>query len=122
MGVEIYGYEGAGYQALVDYNGWRVAIIHSPEGRLENAISKIEKHLETDEVFILLVGEAALYVGEGMKKYKMEPGKIYNVKCGEWHCITMGENSKVAVVENSNTNEGNSVYRYFKEGECPVFP
>ena len=113
MGMDIYEFNGEGYMPLIDYNGWRVAIINFSEKLLQENISKIERHLKTDEVFILLRGEANLYVGEEMKKHIMEPGKIYNIKCGEWHCISMKENSKVAVVENSDTGKENTEYRYF---------
>lgn len=40
-----------------------------------------------------------------MKKQVMEKGKVYNIKCGEWHCISMPENGKVAVIENNGTGE-----------------
>lgn len=48
-----------------------------------------------------------------MKKQVMEKGKVYNIKCGEWHCISMPENGKVAVIENNGTGE--KEYYYFKE-------
>lgn len=111
--MEIFKFNGEGYRSLIEYNGWRVAIINSSEKLLEENICKIERHLETDEVFILLMGEAILYIGKDMKKTIMEQGKFYNVKCNEWHCISMKKNSKVAVVENSNTGEKNSEYYYF---------
>ena len=112
MNMDIYEFNGEGYMPLIDYNGWRVAIINFSEKLLQENICKMERHLETDEVFILLNGEANLYVGEEMKKYIMEPGKFYNIKCGEWHCISMKKDSKVAVVENSDTGKKNTEYRY----------
>ena len=48
-----------------------------------------------------------------MEKHIMEKGKIYVVKSGEWHCIAMTEDAKVAIMENSGTGPKNSEYRYF---------
>lgn len=112
MGLEIYEFNGEGYKPMLDYNGWRVALVNSAERLLDRNICKMERHLETDEVFALISGQATLYIGQEKKKYIMELGKIYNVKCGEWHCISMTENSKVIVIENSNTGEKNSEYHY----------
>jgi len=115
--MEIKEFNGEGYMPLTSFGGWCVAIAnYAPHLRPEN-LCKMERHLETDEVFILLQGEACLYIGADKKQYKMEPGKIYIVKCGEWHCISMTGNSKVAIIENNGTGPDNSEYQYYKTGE-----
>ena len=46
----------------------------------------MQRHNETDEVFVLLCGRCILFIGEGDEKVKavhaqdMQPFKIYNVK------------------------------------------
>lgn len=115
--MEIKEFYGGGYMPLISHNGWRVAIANYCERLREENICKAERHLNTDEVFILLQGEATLFEGNDMKRYPMEIGKIYNIKCGIWHCIAMKENTKVAIVENDDTGDKNSEYRYFEKGE-----
>ena len=114
MKLEISEFNGEGYSPLVSYNGWRVAIANACDRVLEENIYKIERHLNTDEVFILLQGEAVLHVGREMCRMPMEKGKIYTVKCGEWHCISMKQNTKVIIVENDDTGTENTEYFYFK--------
>ena len=113
MKLEIEEFNGEGFAPLVSYGGWRVAIVNMCERLREEKLCKIERHLETDEVFILLQGEATLHIGKEREKVPMEIGKIYNVKCGAWHAISMGENAKVAVVENQDTGKENTEFLYF---------
>ena len=63
----------------------------------------------TDEVFVLLEGQAVLYVED--QKYSMEIGTLYNVKQGTWHHIVVSEDATVMVVENSNTCAENTEIR-----------
>lgn len=114
MELEIKEFNGEGYMPLIAYNGWRVAVVNFCAELLEENLCKIERHLKTDEVFILLEGEAALHIGTEMQKIPMETGKIYNVKCGKWHAISMKPDSRVAIIENDNTNSENSERFYFK--------
>ena len=76
---------------------------------------KLERHLLTDEVFVLLSGSAELVIGLDMKHIPLETGKIYNVKKGAWHNILIEKDAKVLIVENHNTGLENTEYHYFKE-------
>lgn len=114
MTLEIKEFNGEGYYPLISYGGWRVAIANFCERLREENLCKRERHIETDEVFILLQGVAALHVGTDMQKVPMEIGKVYNVKCGEWHAISMMPDAKVAIIENDNTSPHNTEYFYFK--------
>ena len=111
--LEIKEFNGEGFSVLISYNNWRGAIINSCERLKEKNLKKIERHLDSDEVFILLEGKAVLFTGKDKKKQKMEKGKLYNVKKGMWHCIALEENSKVAVVENNDVCESNSEFILF---------
>lgn len=115
MSIEIKDYCAGGYMPLISYNGWRVAVANYTERLLEENIVRLERHLKTDEVFILTLGEATLHIGKEMKRYPMEIGKLYNVKCGEWHCISMKLNSKVVIIENDDTAQDNTEYCFLKE-------
>ncbi|MBE6612487.1 MAG: hypothetical protein E7632_08340 [Ruminococcaceae bacterium] len=111
--MEICEFGGEGYMPLTAYGGWRVAIINACERLQEENLRRMERHLGTDEVFILLEGEAALYTGAQKKRFPMELGKLYCVKCGEWHCISMKPGAKAAVVENDDVGKANTEYLYF---------
>ena len=74
----------------------------------------MQRHDETDEVFVLLAGRCILFIGEGAEyvteihAQDMEPMKLYNVKRGCWHTHTLSEDATVLIIENENTNSANS--------------
>lgn len=113
--MDIIENDAEGYSPLISFNGWRVAVANYCERLKEENICRVERHLKTDEVFILMQGEATLHIGKELKPYPMETGKFYNVRRGEWHCITMSEGAKVAIVENDDTCDENSEKYFFKE-------
>jgi len=108
QGLEIFSYEGNGYNATMNFETWRVAFLNFAE-RFD-VIDKLERHLLTDEVFVLLEGKAALFIGEEATPVHMEPGKIYNVKQGVWHNVKVTQDAKLLIVENHNTGKDNSEY------------
>ena len=87
------------------------------ERLLEENICKLERHTKTDEVFVLLEGNATLHIGLKFEKTPMEMGKLYNVKCGQWHAISMMPNTKVVIIENEDTDKSKTEYYYFKNKE-----
>lgn len=115
MELEIKEFSGEGYAPLIAYNGWLVAVVNACERLLEENICKVERHPESDEVFVLLEGEAVLHVGMERTRVPLETGKFYNVRHGEWHAISLTPGSKVAIVENDGTGVENSEYYYFRD-------
>jgi mannose-6-phosphate isomerase-like protein (cupin superfamily) len=113
IGIEVKEFNGEGYAPLISYNGWRVAIANFCERLCENNICKVERHLKTDEVFILLEGEACLHLGMELKRIPMETGKIFFVTRSRRHTISMIPNTKVAIIENHDTGPENTEYHYF---------
>ena len=110
MELEILEYNESGYKGLVSYNGWRVALANPHPRWVDGQITYVERHLKTDEVFVLLSGEAVLYIGEERKRYILEPGKLYCVKKGVWHNMAMAESAKMLIVENDDTCKDNTEY------------
>ena len=112
--LEIRDYQGKGYQPLVDYGEWRVAILRYLDELQPERIESMERHTETDEVFVLLVGQGVLIMGgckaqvERIYLQVMEHGKIYNVKRNAWHSILLSRDASVLLVENRDTGEHNS--------------
>lgn len=108
--LEILEYNGEGYSPVMHFGEWRVALLNYAERFDPSCPIRLERHLLTDEVFVLLDGEATLFIGEQMTSYPMEKNKIYNVKQGVWHRITASKDAKVLIVENNNTAKENSEY------------
>jgi hypothetical protein len=112
--LEIREYNGIGYAPLVDYGAWRVAILRFIDELLPHRLGKMQRHDETDEVFVLLAGRCILFIGEGAEyvteihAQDMEPMKLYNIKRGSWHTHTLSEDATVLIIENKDTNSTNS--------------
>ena len=113
-GIEIIDFQPEGYKPLVDYESWRVAVLKFCDDLLIENVKTMQKHLYTDEVFVLVQGHCTLFLaGEGDKPGKitavhMEPHKIYNIKKGTWHNHIMDTDGEVVIVENRDTCDDNS--------------
>jgi len=114
--LEVRDYVKEGYSPVVDYAEWRVAVLNFSNDLLPENITAMQRHDETDEVFVLLRGRCILFIGEGDKKVtdifaeNMQPFKIYNVKKSVWHTHTLSTDAKVLIVENRNTTFDNSPF------------
>jgi hypothetical protein len=114
--LEIHRHDGSGYQPLVDFEAWRVAILNFSEDLLPENLTRMQRHNETDEVFVLLEGSCLLFVGEGADCVTrihgewLQPGRIYNVRQAVWHTHALSADAKVLVVENRATTYENSPF------------
>jgi hypothetical protein len=114
--LEIREFTGIGYKPLIDYGTWRVAILRYIDELIPKRIERVERHNKTDEVFVLLAGQAVLLLGEGdpdvvaLHPQVMEPLKMYNVKRGAWHTNVLSRDASILLVENCDTGTGNSDY------------
>ena len=112
--LEISDYQGEGYLPMVDYQTWRVAILRYIDELLPENLNHLQRHDETDEVFVLLAGRCILFLGSGKEHageiaaVDMQPLKLYNVKRGCWHTHTLNEEATVLIVENVDTGDHNS--------------
>lgn len=117
--VEIFDHTGEGYAPLVFSEGWLAARLNwEPIFDLKNA-GEIERHNQTDEVFVLWRGKGVLFVsdGERMQIEEMQPGLLYNVPRGIWHNLIANRTASWIIVENPDTNEANSENRQLTPGE-----
>lgn len=114
--LEIHDYAGNGYQPLVDFGAWRVAMLRYLDGIHPDNNNRLERHTETDEVFVLLKGNGVLIIAGNeahpseIYPQVMKTGKIYNVRCDTWHTILLSREASVLIVENQDTSELNSEY------------
>jgi len=114
--LEMGEHDGEGYRPLVDFGGWRVAMLNYSADLLPEHLTRMQRHDETDEVFVLLAGRCILFVGEGrdavtrIHAEELRPGRVYNVKRAVWHTHTLSPDAKVLVVENRETTYDNSPF------------
>ncbi|MBE0686026.1 MAG: hypothetical protein IH585_08500 [Anaerolineaceae bacterium] len=117
-------FDGIGYQPVVDYESWRVAILRFHPELLPENISHMQRHDETDEVFVLLEGQCILLIGEGKEEVDcihsvdMQPFLTYNVRRGCWHSHTLSKDARVLIVENRETSDINSPKIKLSQQQC----
>ncbi len=63
--LEIHEYTGEGFQPLVYFGSWRVAVLNYIEELHPAKIDTLERHPETDEVFVLTHGQGILFLVDG---------------------------------------------------------
>ncbi len=121
--IEIREHNEPDYMPLVDYQAWRVALMNYTADLLPEKINRMQKHTETDEVFVLLTGRCILFLGEGDERVTkvhavdMELYKLYNVKKGVWHSHTFNNDARVLIVENCDTVDANSPFVPLSESQ-----
>ena len=103
-----------GYTPLVDYQTWRVAVLKFCDDVRADRLDSMQRHLETDEVFVLLEGSCVLISGGNGERpgevecVRMIKNQLYNVKKGVWHTHALDEEGSVLIIENQDTCDKNS--------------
>lgn len=114
MDIEIKEHTAPGYAPVIDYESWRVAVLNDCEELEVPNLKTMQKHLLSDEVFVLSKGSVTLFMGGcgdsvgKIRSVTLEPYKCYNVKAGVWHTHTLAPESSVLIVENRDTCDANS--------------
>lgn len=114
--LEFFDYNGPGYKPMLDYGAWRVAYLRYCDEYMPKNVTRLERHIETDEVFVLLNGHAILFFGRGEAGVKrlhsqvMTPGKIYNVRRKVWHAVIVSKDANILIVENNDTGDVNTEF------------
>lgn len=120
--MEIYNFEEEGYHPFLINKNWQVAKLNYCIEQKLTSIDKMEKHIKTDEVFILLEGEAILIEAKFVNGwefyfYRMEKNKIYNVKAGVWHNIILFKGAETLIIEKNNTHLNDCTYKSFLKND-----
>ena len=108
--IDILEHNGPGYSTVMKFGAWRVAVLNYAKEFDPETPLRLERHMETDEIFVLLDGNATLIIGEDKQRYVMEKNKVYNVRAGTWHHIHTDAEGKVLIVENVDTGLANTEY------------
>jgi len=105
--LESYAWEGLGYQPLLLQPNWMVSLLNWEPAAERANLKEIERHNQSDEVFVLLKGRSVLFVrqdGERLQAFDLKPGVIYNVPQGVWHNLVASKETTFLIVENRDTH------------------
>ena len=83
--VQVLNWTGQGFRPLVEYGGWTVALMNWEQRFDLSGVGDIERHTETDEVFVLTHGKSVLFIAteDGIHAFDMVPGS--NLQCDKRH-------------------------------------
>jgi ureidoglycolate hydrolase len=114
--VDIHSHEDEGFKIQAQFQSWRTAVLNCGVAAKPESFSYVEKHKETDEIFLLLKGKAFLVIGgdgekpDSFEVLPLDLYETYNVKIGVWHGVLMSNDASIYIVENINTGKDNSGY------------
>ncbi len=110
-GMQVFDWQGEGYQPLLFSHDWQVALLNwEPIFDLDK-VGEIERHLQTDEVFVLLKGRAVLFTIDEAGQMLVEDMRlntVYNVTQGSWHNLVSTRDASWLIVENRDTHLGDT--------------
>ncbi len=109
--IDIKEHKGEGFKIMLISGEWKIGFLRYCERF--SKFTEMEKHLLTDESFVLLSGSATLYTER--EQIEMKPETLYTVPNGEWHHIVVSEDATVMVVENRDTAKENTRKKYIGE-------
>ena len=111
--IEISVHTADGFKVMAEYGEWKVGMLRYNERF--SYLGQMERHLLTDEVFVLISGNATLYTDN--ETVEMKQNYVYTVPAGVWHHIVVSIDANVIVVENRNTSIENTEKKYFEQEE-----
>lgn len=124
--IQSYSHSGEGFRPLVVSSGWQVSQLNDRSDLHADTIRQVERHDATDEVFILMKGDATLVICtecDGAlvpETLHMEPGVTYNIPRGVWHTIMTAPGMQVMIVEKDDTHKNDVTHRLLTASECQV--
>ena len=122
--VRVSGYSGAGFAPLTSFGTWRIAVCNAKQ---DEQLFSVQRHLETDEAFVLLAGTCAMLVAAGendvgaARWVPMQPLHVYTVPKNVWHAHMATAGSSLLIVENEDTGDANSITCRLSEDQCQQF-
>ena len=114
--VEVGGSFAQSYAPVLDFDGWRVAMLRHFSVVASENLHRVERHRNTNEVFILTAGHADLILFAGDDSpvtphvIAMAPSVAYNVRRAVWHHVVMSPDAHIVLVERSDTGAENTDY------------
>lgn len=114
MKIENFSFDGEGMKRVFENEKWTVGIKNWKPANDVIGIDCLERHNQTDELFVLIEGDCTLVTanetdkGYVFESIKMEPDKVYNIPATLWHNTITRKDTKMILIEDSNTSMENS--------------
>ena len=114
MEILNYEFDGEGMSRVYENDKWTVGIKNWKPANDITGIDCLERHNETDELFVLLSGACTLvYANEIdgkllLETVAMKANKVYNIPATLWHNTITQKDTKMILIEDSNTSMANS--------------
>ncbi|MBE7090307.1 MAG: hypothetical protein E7363_00085 [Clostridiales bacterium] len=102
---------GSGFHPFVKTDRFLCAFATSAPTYPTERVSTVKRHVETDEVFVLLRGEAnVLTVDDGgtQEECALKLGTAYTVTKNTWHALGLSVDALVVIVEGADTGTANT--------------
>lgn len=107
------------YKPVLDFAGWRVAMLRHFDVVDAESFRRVERHRNTNEIFILTAGRADLILCDGDAEptapqvLPMEAHVAYNVRRSVWHHVVMSPEAHIVLLERSDTSVTTTDYADF---------
>jgi len=109
--IETSSFTGEDFLVVKQFENWKIGFLRY--SKRFSVFDRLERHMLTDEAFILLEGQATLYTDT--ESVVMQKNIVYNIPKAEWHHIVVSKDATVMVVENSSTCEENTQIKFIQE-------
>ncbi|PJJ30281.1 cupin domain-containing protein [Lacrimispora celerecrescens] len=123
MNIAVYEFAGEGMQRVFENEKWTVGIKNWKPANDVTGIDCLERHNNTDELFVLVEGACTLIYANESKEglefgvVNMQPDKVYNIPATLWHNTITQKDTKMILIEDSNTSMNNSDILELDEGQ-----
>jgi hypothetical protein len=116
-------HDGEGLARVYENKAWMVGLKNYKPSNDARRFTEIERHRETDELFLLLSGSCVLLSAseeKGALRFEsqaMRTGALYVVPASLWHTTITEPGATLALVEDPRTGAANSDVRVLTTGE-----
>ena len=117
MEIQKLSFDGEGMSRVYEAPAWMVGVKNWKPANDITGIDCLERHNQTDELFVLLRGRCVLAfaketsAGLEFGAIEMEPMHVYNIPRSMWHNTVTQKDTKLILVEDSSTSMENSEIR-----------
>ena len=112
-----------GYKPVLDFHGWRVAMLRYIDDVDVDNFKQVERHRNTNEVFILSEGTADLILFSGGDSPEdgyvipMKQSLAYNIPDYVWHHVIMSKDAHIILFERTETGPDTSDYAQLNQAQ-----
>jgi ureidoglycolate hydrolase len=123
MIIQSYEYNKEGMSRVYENEKWTVGVKNWKPANDITGIDCLERHNQTDELFVLLSGECVLVFANEVEDQlqievvRMVPNKVYNIPRSLWHNTVTQKDTKMVLIEDSSTSMDNSDIRPLSDGQ-----